>query len=474
MEVFGTLLILLISHVSLASGSSEGKQIVKDLFRGYDKTVRPVKSHNESVRVALDISIRQITDLNERLQVISTAIWIRLGWDDHYLQWNTSDYGGLHKIHVSPKKIWTPDIQLYDDVREDPADWTLFKAVVYSKGRVWWNVPILFTCSCKLNVKYFPYDQQVCSFKFGSWTYDGFELDLVNRSSRADTKQFLDNGEWDLIDVPAERNLLYYTCCQEPYPDVTFKIIIRRRPLYYIFNLILPCIFIVAIAPFAFFLPPASGERISLVITLLLALTVFLLLVAEVMPPQSEVVPLIGQYFGVAIGLLAMSAIVSVFTVHFQHRGSRVDRVPRWARRFILGFLAKVLCLNIATGKGTIPKMNMEKRKRVSNRNSSLRVTLVDELDTNNSNLPKKENNQTKPDSDINVSPNWEPTKFLRAILGLLFDMSEQQKADGDDEDCRREWQLVAMVIDRCLMFIFLFFTLAYSVSFLTYRPSYE
>ncbi len=68
-----------------------------------------------------------------------------------------------------------------------------------------------------------------------------------------------------------------------------------RKPLYYLFNLVLPCVFITATTILVFYLPPDSGEKVSLGVTVLLALTVFLLMVAETMPPQSESVPLIGE-----------------------------------------------------------------------------------------------------------------------------------------------------------------------------------
>ena len=45
-----------------------------------------------------------------------------------------------------------------------------------------------------------------------------------------------------------------------------------------------------------FCLPPDSGEKITLGLTVLLAFSVFMLLIAENMPPTSEYVPLIGQY----------------------------------------------------------------------------------------------------------------------------------------------------------------------------------
>ena len=55
--------------------------------------------------------------------------------------------------------------------------------------------------------------------------------------------------------------------------------------------------FCVALTLLSFFLPPDSGERITLVITNLLAMTVFMLIVAEIMPATSEVIPLISIYY---------------------------------------------------------------------------------------------------------------------------------------------------------------------------------
>lgn len=46
--------------------------------------------------------------------------------------------------------------------------------------------------------------------------------------------------------------------------DVTFAIIIRRRTLYYFFNLIVPCVLIASMALLGFTLPPDSGEKLSL------------------------------------------------------------------------------------------------------------------------------------------------------------------------------------------------------------------
>ena len=64
--------------------------------------------------------------------------------------------------------------------------------------------------------------------------------------------------------VPGQRNMFYYSCCPEPYVDITFTVIIRRRTLYYFFNLIVPCLLIASMAVLGFTLPPDSGEKLSL------------------------------------------------------------------------------------------------------------------------------------------------------------------------------------------------------------------
>ena len=119
---------------------------------------------------------------------------------------------------------------------------------------------------------------------------------MTNRSARVDLANYVYSGEWELIEIKVQRNEVFYACCKEPYPDVTFFVIMRRRTLYYLFNIIFPCLWLTILSLLGFWLPPDSGEKITLGITVLLAFSVFMLLIAESMPATSEFVPLIGKY----------------------------------------------------------------------------------------------------------------------------------------------------------------------------------
>jgi len=69
-----------------------------------------------------------------------------------------------------------------------------------------------------------------------------------------------------------------------------------RRSLFYVVNLIFPCLLIYAVSFLGFFLPTESGDKVNLEITVLLALVVFLLIAGETLPPTPDVIPVLGLY----------------------------------------------------------------------------------------------------------------------------------------------------------------------------------
>jgi len=80
-----------------------------------------------------------------------------------------------------------------------------------------------------------------------------------------DLSEFYMSVEWDILEVPAVRNERFYTCCDEPYLDITFNITMRRKTLFYTVNLIIPCMGISFLTVLVFYLPSDSGEKVSLI-----------------------------------------------------------------------------------------------------------------------------------------------------------------------------------------------------------------
>jgi len=64
--------------------------------------------------------------------------------------------------------------------------------------------------------------------------------------------------------VPVTLKPIDYDCCTSPFSRVTYTVQIRRKSLYYVINLVLPCCLFSIIAVITFILPAASGERVGI------------------------------------------------------------------------------------------------------------------------------------------------------------------------------------------------------------------
>uniref|UniRef100_A0A3Q3DJP4 Neuronal acetylcholine receptor subunit alpha-9-I-like n=1 Tax=Hippocampus comes TaxID=109280 RepID=A0A3Q3DJP4_HIPCM len=217
--------------------------------------------------------------------------------------------------------------------------------VIRHDGRITWDSPAITKSSCKVDVSFFPFDAQQCRFTYGSWTYNGNQLDILNAMESADLADLVDNVEWQVLGMAAKRNIVLYGCCADPYPDVTFTLKLKRRASFYVFNLLIPCVMISFLAPLGFYLPADSGEKVSLGVTVMLALTVFQLLVAEIMPP-SENVPLIGKYYIATMTMITASTALTIFIMNIHHCGPDAKPVPKWAKKVVLQYMARMCFRN--------------------------------------------------------------------------------------------------------------------------------
>uniref|UniRef100_A0A7N6AQD9 Cholinergic receptor, nicotinic, alpha 10a n=1 Tax=Anabas testudineus TaxID=64144 RepID=A0A7N6AQD9_ANATE len=316
-------------------------KLLNDLFTNYTSALRPVEDTNTVLNVTLQVTLSHIIDMDERNQILTAYLWIRQVWFDAHLRWNKNDYDGLDTIRIPGSYVWRPDIVLYnsaDDRFTGPMDTNV---VIRHDGQMTWDSPAITKSSCKVDVSFFPFDAQQCRFTYGSWTYNGNQLDILNAMESADLADLVENVEWEVLGMPAKRNIVLYGCCADPYPDVTYTLKLKRRASFYVFNLLIPCVMISFLAPLGFYLPADSGEKVSLGVTVMLALTVFQLLVAEIMPP-SENVPLIGKYYIATMTMITASTALTIFIMNIHYCGPDAKPVPKWAKKVILQYMARM------------------------------------------------------------------------------------------------------------------------------------
>ena len=216
--------------------------------------------------------------------------------------------------------------------------------VLYKGGDVTWVPPAIYQSSCSIDVLYFPFDEQVCDMKFGSWTHKGKSLtyNFYENMNKLDLTDYLKSGSWDIIDCPGKILNIKDEITNEYKEQIIFSFVLRRKTLFYTVNLIIPCVLISFVSVCVFALPAEAGEKITLCISILLALVVFLLLVSKILPP-SLTIPLIAKYllFTFIMNLIAIGSTVVVLNRNY--RTPRTHQMPRWVRVIFLRELPKYL-----------------------------------------------------------------------------------------------------------------------------------
>ncbi|XP_045216595.2 acetylcholine receptor subunit alpha-like 1 [Mercenaria mercenaria] len=431
----------------------------------YNKLIRPsgrtVNGTTDSkLTVKLGMRLSQLLEVSEKNQILTSNLWLRHEWEDQRLRWNPQEFGGIEMTYVPSDELWRPDILLYNNADGDYVVTMLTKAKVNYTGLIVWEPPAIYKTYCPIDVEFFPFDQQECFMKFGVWTYDGHEVDLQHVWEKQGVMQgnqmvipkgvdlcdYYQNIEWDIINVTARRKEKFYPCCPEPYPDITFNITIRRRTLFYTINLIMPCIAISCLTVLVFYLPSDSGEKITLSISILLALTVFFLLLSDINPPTSIVIPLIGKYLLFTMIVVTMSIFLTVYTLSIHFRSPATHKMSPWIKRVFTEILPKILCM----------KRPVDNRRRKP-KGKELGETNIDAPELvhlwDKTNAPNYENLRKRTSSEREDLSRY-PSEIRESMNGVKY-IAEHLKKEDEEKSEERDWNYVAMVMDRLFLFIF-------------------
>ena len=147
-----------------------------------------------------------------------------------------------------------------------------------------------FKTSCRVNVRKFPFDKQSCVMQLSTAVRKVYMY--VNNSGNGISDMmniYENNSEWK--DVEVERKVVELMP-DKPHIEVTIHM--ERNPIFYVIYLLIPSLLMGFVSVLVFLLPPQSGERVGLSMTVLLSFTVFLLMVSDISPRGGENTSLLG------------------------------------------------------------------------------------------------------------------------------------------------------------------------------------
>ncbi|XP_052807105.1 acetylcholine receptor subunit beta-like [Mya arenaria] len=149
----------------------------------------------------------------------------------------------------------------------------------------------------------------------------------------------LGNGNWRFVD----HRVYQYTQEDRRYYTATLVYMFERKPTTHLIIFIVPLFVLVLLAPLVFLLPKDGGDRMGLALTVLLAVSVYMTLVADRLPDASEPVPIVTSVF--FVWYISNAMIVIVVLVNSRIYKMNPKRlVPRIIQQFVF-FTARLFCI---------------------------------------------------------------------------------------------------------------------------------
>ncbi|XP_059406008.1 5-hydroxytryptamine receptor 3A-like [Carassius carassius] len=323
-------------NCSFADYSSAYKNIFEHL--GLDKNnilmpdIRPLYwSHTTDVYV--DLYVTSIIDVNEKDQSITTQVKM-ITFQLNGLFWWFEDFCGIQTIAVKKDMLWTPDILIKESIKTEFGT----KQSPYVQLNFWGmsvSVDILaLTTACKMDLYRFPFDTQICNITLHSAVYTKEELTINpfsnNKSLSQESKElFQAQGEWELLSIDISDYTSNFLWNSQDL--LIYQITIKRRPLLYVMNIILPVFVFLVLDVMSFFIDASGTEKLSFKVTLLLSVSVLLLILNDTLPSTSDKLPLIGIYCSAIFSLIGISILETILVNLLKAKGAEKRSVETTA-----------------------------------------------------------------------------------------------------------------------------------------------
>lgn len=314
--------------------------------------VRPETDLNTATKVNFKFNLVNLQTLDENAGLFSVAGYFEITWYDRQLTWDPNSYNGQDKMRLPKTAMWTPHILVgnpYSKIKVvDLKDSTID---VYANGYAVWAPAAAYQSACDSDVTYYPFDTQACAIQVVPWQFWPNEIEVGISSATVDVTYFSQNPQWDFISSNV------YNKSTEVFIEMTFK----RRPAFFMVNIMLPIILLGILNLFVFILPADSGERVGFSITLLLSIAVFMTIIADSLPSTSS--PRLAIVCAKLIADLVISAVLVLFTIFglvIHHRDDSHPVTPFWRKAMKLKQLCQLKCRKRSSDTGDTNEIGTE------------------------------------------------------------------------------------------------------------------
>ena len=332
----------------------------------FDKqSVIPKQDISSAITVDVQFSLSALKAIDVEAGQVAISGYLTSTWTDERYPANTDAVS----VMVSSTSVWTPTLTLVNGV-SSTTDTSRIQFTFNTAALVWkrW---VYETASCKMNVFYFPFDSQECTFRYASLDYSSSRLVLSAGSTILGTNDFTENSEWTLEGTSVT------TSIESSTSYIQFTIRIKRKSIVAAVKIIVPAVLIGVLSIFCLLMPLQGSDRVAFSSVCILVVFLVYLFNSPQIPSSSTSTPLILYFLFAELFFSGLVLMLSILSVRI---GTRTDpeNIPGWLTTVVSFMTCNFNATDTHTKTGanevmTISEMDQETQNNHIRQNGALR-----------------------------------------------------------------------------------------------------
>ncbi|CAF3355300.1 unnamed protein product [Rotaria socialis] len=355
-STYGFILLVLIN----VSGTKQAKNYSAILLNRleiteryvHDMLTRPSMKNSSHTIVAVGLGVIEVAGIDPQKQVITLNVNFELKWCDDLLQWNITEQTCLKRnrseIFFQADEIWTPDISAVNGPGPMKKEARLeYPILVVCTGMARWSYQEKLVSYCEIDVLNFPFDRQYCSILIQSTIFDTSQFKLRSLYNVVRLYNYI-NTEWEISHTTIDEVDLYNPNHKRVFSTLKIDMELVRLSRFYVLKIILPFGIISSVAVFSFCLPTGSGEKITLTVSILLSLIIYLQMISNFVPKTERGFCTLTLYSNIVFILVFLSCIFNTFTIfiYYHDQYSEKHKAPKRKKSILLTVHKSLMQLN--------------------------------------------------------------------------------------------------------------------------------
>ncbi len=273
--------------------------------------------------VAIGLIVGDLLNVDDVNQQMTADLFATLEWSDPRLD-------GLDGCSFQRARVWTPPITLFNSaVLSGERTQARDQVSVGADGRVRYSQRYRGEISTYHALHRFPFDEQSFAILVGSLGEGPSELLLRTLPEKSALAQRLNIEGWRITGYEVDAQVAFVPTLDADRSVFAATIRAERMPGFYVFRILLPLLFIVAMSWAVFWVPPNKYEfRLGLGATSMLTVVAFQLAMSNYLPRLGYLTKMDGLIiWATATVFLTITSTIVTGRMIIRRAGEKADRL---------------------------------------------------------------------------------------------------------------------------------------------------